>query len=90
MSSQEKIEVPDPVVKGSIKEWHAFDHPDRSFRGRTITHAAFIDLGSGPLPRVKGADDAEKAFWVKLSELDGKEMFEDHIDIIRYFVGGLL
>lgn len=61
-----------------------FDHPKRSKRGRTITHVGLIDLGNGPLPEVKAADDAKKAMWVPLSMVHkmSHKMFEDHFDII--------
>lgn len=61
-----------------------FDHPKRSKRGRTITHVGLIDLGNGPLPEVKAADDAAKAMWVPLSMVHkmSHKMFEDHFDII--------
>lgn len=61
-----------------------FDHPKRSKRGRTITHAGLIDLGNGPLPEVKASDDAAKAMWVPLSLINkmSHKMFEDHFDII--------
>lgn len=66
-----------------------FDDPDRSERGRTITTAYFIDLGMGPLPKVKGSDDAAKAWWMPLEEFYTREeeFFEDHYHIIDYFVG---
>lgn len=72
-----------------IKSDHEFDHPDRSERGRTITSAYFLDLGRGPLPKVKGSDDADKAWWMPLSEffLREEEFFEDHWHIINYFIG---
>jgi bifunctional NMN adenylyltransferase/nudix hydrolase len=72
-----------------IKDEHTFDYPDRSERGRTITSAFFIDLGLGPLPKVKGSDDADKAWWMTLNEFYTREeeFFEDHAHIIDYFVG---
>lgn len=88
LKEETKIKVPVPVLKGSIKESKTFDAPNRSARGRTITQAFFIDLGVGELPKVKGSDDAEKAFWVPLNEV-GKQrdrFFEDHAFIIDYFV----
>src|SRR5690606_25596211 len=36
-----------------------FDHPDRSQRGRTITHAFYFDLRDRPLPEVHADDDAQ-------------------------------
>ena len=38
-----------------IIDEHDFDHPDRSESGRTIRTAFFLDLGNGPLPKVKGS-----------------------------------
>lgn len=72
-----------------IKDYDIFDDPDRSERGRTITTAFFIDLGMGPLPKVKGGDDAAKAWWMPLEEFYTREedFFEDHYHIIDYFVG---
>jgi len=72
-----------------IKEQHTFDHPDRSERGRTITEAFLIDLGMGPLPKVKGSDDADKAWWMPLDEYYTREeeFFEDHFYIIDWFIG---
>jgi bifunctional NMN adenylyltransferase/nudix hydrolase len=73
----------------SIKGEYEFDHPDRSERGRTITKAYFLDLGMGPLPKVKGSDDADKAWWMPLDEFYSREeeFFEDHYHIIDHFVG---
>ena len=86
LKEETKIKVPVPVLKGSIKESKTFDAPNRSSRGRTITQAFFIDLGVGELPKVKGSDDAEKAFWVPFNEVKQEKMFEDHAHIIDYFV----
>jgi bifunctional NMN adenylyltransferase/nudix hydrolase len=81
------IKVPVPVLIGSIKNNRVFDAIKRSARGRTITHAFHIELPDGELPKVKGNDDAEKARWVPISELRSEECFEDHWDIITYFIG---
>lgn len=63
-----------------------FDAPNRSSRGRTITQAFLIDLGVGELPKVKGSDDAEEAFWVPFNEVKQEKMFEDHFHIIDNFI----
>jgi len=81
------IKVPAPVLAGSIKDNRVFDAIDRSARGRTITHAFKIVLPDGPLPKVKGMDDAEKAKWVPIANLDPSLCFEDHFEILQYFVG---
>lgn len=81
------IKVPGPVLIGSIARVQVFDAIDRSARGRTITHAFKIMLPDGSLPKVKGMDDAEKAEWVPLAELNSSLCFEDHAEIINTFIG---
>lgn len=81
------IGMPRNELRKMIVDEHVFDDPERSTRGRTITHAFCLNLGAGKLPRVKGSDDAEKAFWLPLKEVSAKEnmFFEDHAHIIQYF-----
>lgn len=81
------IKLPKEELLAALRDDHVFDHPDRSLRGRTITHAFCFDLGNGPLPRVKGEDDAEKAWWMPLRDVHASEekFFEDHFHIITYF-----
>lgn len=86
LKEETKIKVPVPVLKGSIKGSKTFDAPNRSSRGRTITQAFHIDLGVGELPKVKGSDDAEKAFWVPFKDVKQEKMFEDHFHIIDNFI----
>ena len=83
------IKVPEKVLRGSIRGNHVFAAPDRSQRGRTITHAIHIALEDGEwnLPKVKGSDDAARAKWIPISRLNSEEIFEDHYDIIQYFLG---
>lgn len=88
LKEETKIKVPVPVLKGSIKASQTFDNPHRSQRGRTITQAFYIDLGfDEKLPKVKGSDDAEKAFWVPLNEVvaNRDKFFEDHFTMISFF-----
>ena len=92
LKDETRINVPAAVLKGSIKSKKEFDFPDRSQRGRTVTFAYFIELEASlkdGLPRVKGGDDAAKAFWLPLSALGEMEeaFFEDHIHVIKYFLG---
>ena len=82
------IKVPLPVLQGSIVRSQVFDAIERSPRGRIITHALLIMLGATTdLPKVKGADDAEKAKWVPLNEVRSEQCFEDHYEIIQTMVG---
>jgi bifunctional NMN adenylyltransferase/nudix hydrolase len=87
LREETQIKVPAPVLKGSIVRSKVFDAIDRSPRGRIITHAFFIQLPDGELPRVKGSDDADKARWVPIAEVRSEECFEDHYEIIQHFLG---
>lgn len=89
LKEETAIAVDKRVLDSAIKAEKVFDHPDRSERGRTVTTAFFLDLGNGPLPKVKGSDDADKAWWMPLSEFYTREeeFFEDHYHVINYFVG---
>jgi len=85
LREETKLKVPVPVLRGNIKAREVFDSPNRSLRGRTITHAFLIELPPGPLPKVKGSDDAEKARWVPLSVFEKMQdqMFEDHYTLVN-------
>lgn len=89
LREETKIRVPEPVLRGSTVTSRLFDDVHRSARGRTLTHAFLIKLPDGPLPKVKGADDAEKAKWVPLSEVTRNAMFEDHYAIIAHLTAQL-
>lgn len=89
LKEETKISVPVPVLEGHIKARHVFDHPQRSERGRTVTHAFLIELPAGPLPKVKGGDDAAQAMWFPLQDIEKKRdtLYEDHGDIVEFFLG---
>jgi bifunctional NMN adenylyltransferase/nudix hydrolase len=87
LREETRIKVPAPVLAGSITKQQVFDDPYRSARGRTVTHAYLIELKDGELPKVKGGDDAAKAFWVPFAEIKPEMMFEDHFHIIQAMVG---
>lgn len=91
LREETKLKTPLPVLQGKIengKNMKVFDDPKRSLRGRTITFAHYFELKSGPLPKVKGSDDADKAKWVPLSVFNKMEdqLFEDHFRIVQHFV----
>jgi len=85
LREETKIKVPLPVLQGSIVAQKVFEAPERSLRGRIITHTYLISLKDGELPKIKNGDDAEKAKWVPLSVFKKMEdhMFEDHFAIIN-------
>lgn len=85
LREETKIDVPPGKLKNCLRSITVFDAPQRSLRGRTITHAGLIVLDEPTLPRVKGADDARSAFWLSLHHLDKfqDKFFEDHWHIIN-------
>jgi len=89
IKEETRIQVQKKDLRSRIVDTHFFDEPNRSVRGRTFTLAYLIRLpDSSSLPRVKGDDDAERAFWLPLGELFMREdeFFEDHLHIISMFV----
>lgn len=90
LREETKIKVPEKVLRGSIVKSKTYDDPKRSIRGRIITEAFHVQLSNvGTLPKVRGADDADKAKWVPLSEFFKMrgQMFEDHYHIIIDLLG---
>ncbi|HED33639.1 MAG TPA: bifunctional nicotinamide-nucleotide adenylyltransferase/Nudix hydroxylase [Gammaproteobacteria bacterium] len=88
LREETRLKVPLPVLKGSINSQEVFDDPHRSARGRTITHAFYIELvPDKALPKVKGGDDAKHAMWIALADLDPSKIFEDHYFIIQQLTG---
>ncbi len=77
-----------PTLIDALIDVRVFDHPERSLRGRTITHAHFFDLTTEHLPDVKGSDDAIEAAWVRIEQLAAMEeqFFEDHFHILDHFL----
>lgn len=76
-------------MEHALKAARVFDHPDRSQRGRVITHAFHFDLGQRMLPEIAGSDDAAEARWVPIAELPGleEEFHDDHFHILDAFLG---
>jgi bifunctional NMN adenylyltransferase/nudix hydrolase len=94
LREETKLKVPMPVLKGSVKGQHVFDAPQRSQRGRTITHAFFFDLAHNQwtgLSDVRAADDAAAVRWVPIAEFlkMQEDIYEDHYFIANHFLGGL-
>jgi bifunctional NMN adenylyltransferase/nudix hydrolase len=88
LKEETAIKLTKDELRSTLRDQRVFDHPDRDLRGRTITHAYCFDLGNGTLPKVKGEDDADKAWWMSLRDLFSKEemFYGDHFHIVNYFV----
>jgi bifunctional NMN adenylyltransferase/nudix hydrolase len=97
--TETNLDVPPKAFKGSLVSKKEFDHPNRSLRARlttdrnrTLTTAFYYKLDSShPLP-VKGLKAGEgilKAWWFPFSEVwrMRDQLFEDHADILDYFIG---
>jgi bifunctional NMN adenylyltransferase/nudix hydrolase len=72
------------------QESAVFDHPQRSSRGRTITHVfQFCLPDDGVLPAVAASDDAGDCRWVPVEHLLAMEsrLFEDHLLVLDRFLG---
>jgi bifunctional NMN adenylyltransferase/nudix hydrolase len=83
------LEIDPEELETLIRQVKVFDHPQRSLRGRTVTHAFFAELPIGKgLPAVKGSDDAAEAFWMPVYDIYQRptEFYEDHFHIIHYFL----
>lgn len=99
LKEETRIDVPDAVLRSAIVAHETFDDPWRDPRGRVITTAFLFDLDGelasrmkrkgarSGLARVKGSDDADKAKWIPLSELDPMKMYSDHGHIIAKMLG---
>lgn len=79
----------EPQWQAALRAVSVFDHPDRSQRGRTITHAHYFDLEDAPLPPVRADDDAASVEWVPVAALAAmeSEFFEDHFHMLDHFLG---
>jgi len=84
-------------LRAAFRGVAVFDHPQRSQRGRTITHAHYFALKASSAsntgqattpPHVEGADDAQAARWFPLSQLPSmlEQLAEDHFQIIDHFL----
>jgi bifunctional NMN adenylyltransferase/nudix hydrolase len=80
--------LPD-TMRQSLQSVAVFDHPDRSQRGRTITHAHYFDLGQRELPELRAGDDAASAQWLPIEQLPAMEdqFHDDHFHMLDHFLG---
>jgi bifunctional NMN adenylyltransferase/nudix hydrolase len=84
--SDSKGQIPPAMLASFIEDTRTqvFDAPNRSLRGRIITHAFLFRLPERrQLFKVKGGDDAAHAQWYRLGDLSPEMIFEDHWSIIE-------
>jgi bifunctional NMN adenylyltransferase/nudix hydrolase len=88
LSEETGLSLTEASLESALKGVAVFDHPDRSLRGRTITHAHFFDLKDIALPPIAAADDAAEARWEAIEALKDMEarFFEDHFHILDHFL----
>lgn len=84
--SDGKGQIPPAMLASFIEDarTRVFDAPNRSLRGRIITHAFLFRLPERrKLFSVKGGDDAAHARWYRFGDLSPEMLFEDHWSIIE-------
>ncbi len=89
LREETQIALSDAQLRSAHRSSQVFDHPGRSLRGRTITHAQLFDLGVRELPAVQAADDAQALRWQPVDQLLAMEdqFFDDHFHILDSFLG---
>lgn len=69
---------------GKYEKVKVFDAPNRSARGRIITHCFLFRLpDEGRFPKMRAGDDAKKAGPMPINSIALDECFEDHYAIIH-------
>lgn len=89
LAEETHLELLADTMRRSLRATAVFDHPDRSIRGRTITHAHYFDLGERALPEVRADDDAQAVEWVRIERLLEMEdrFHDDHFHMLDHFLG---
>lgn len=88
LTEETQLGVLASTLEDALVDVKVFDHPDRSQRGRTITHAHYFDLKSDALPSIEAADDAAEVTWIPITQLASMEesFYEDHFHILDHFL----
>jgi bifunctional NMN adenylyltransferase/nudix hydrolase len=86
----EETSISKELLSRCVQNTQTFGDAGRDPRGRTITHATRFNIDGRSdftLPPLKAADDAAKAMWVNVNDIDPKQMISDHFFIIRTLTG---
>lgn len=96
LQEETNLSVTPDTLHRSLRAVKVFDHPDRSQRGRTITHAHYFELDQldqldQPLPAIEAGDDAAQAQWIPITKLPMMEsgFMDDHFHILGTFLHGI-
>jgi bifunctional NMN adenylyltransferase/nudix hydrolase len=83
------VALDDAALLATLLKREVFDHPERSQRGRTITHAFHFVLPFDAAPAVVAGDDASAAAWVHRHALTAmqSEFHDDHFHILDRMLG---
>ena len=89
LREETRLSLLESTMHTALKGSAVFDHPDRSLRGRTITHAFYFDLGDRPLPEIEADDDAQSAQWMPIEQIREIEdqFHDDHFHMLDHFLG---
>ena len=89
LAEETHLKLPDDTMRLCLRATAVFDQPDRSQRGRTITHAFYFDLGEREWPEVRADDDAMAVEWVPIERLAALEdhFHDDHFQMLDHFLG---
>ena len=89
LAEETHCQLSETAMRAALQEVTVFDHPDRSQRGRTITHAHYFDLEGAAFPAVQADDDAAQVLWTPITQLPSLEdaFFEDHFHMLDHFLG---
>ena len=90
LQEETRIELSPAQLYGSIKAQKTFDHPERSFRGRTITTCFLFKLAdTKKLPKTKPQKgEVQKVMWIPIAEAlaNPQNWFEDHYHMVSWGV----
>ena len=88
LEEETHLALPPATLRACLRATDVFDRPDRSARGRTITHGHFFDLGERALPGLRADDDAAAAHWTPISELRALEerFLDDHFQMLDHYL----
>jgi bifunctional NMN adenylyltransferase/nudix hydrolase len=85
------IELSRAQLYGSIRAREVFDNPNRSTRGRTITHAFLLKLDdTKPLPKTKAQKgETSQVRWLPIAValMQSEKWYEDHHAILETMIG---